>query len=142
MDSKNYICAQSDYAELARVRDFIEARALVFGFSDKEASQITLAVDEACTNLIRHAYQLDNKREFCVNIDQNINEFIVCISDNGSPFNPLEVDKPVMIDYFKNFQKGGLGIMLMRSVMDEVLYAPADSKNHKNTLVLKKYLHS
>ena len=142
MNNKNYICAPSDYAELAGIRDFVKSQALMFGFADDEASRISLAVDEACTNLIRHAYKQDKQREFCIYIDKKNNQFIVRINDNGAPFNPLEVNKPIMMDYFKNFQKGGLGIMLMRSVMDEILYAPADSFNKQNTLTLTKFLNA
>ena len=140
MSDKFLIKAISDYEELAKVRDFVFDHAILFGFSDEEASNISLAVDEACSNLIRHAFRMERNHNLAIKIESENNKFIVNILDDGEPFNPLDYGQPNMIDYFKNFQKGGLGIQIMRSVMDEISYSPADRKTKKNTLKLIKLL--
>jgi serine/threonine-protein kinase RsbW len=135
------ICAVGDFKELSRIRDFVFARALDRGFSDGDAQKIVLAVDEACTNLIEHAFKLDKSRNICVTVELEPNTFTVNIIDDGKPFDPTGVSKPDMDQYFKQFKKGGLGIHLMRSVMDEISYTPSTSSgDSKNILRLSKQI--
>lgn len=135
------VCATSDFTELYRIREFVMKRAEEFGFSDYDASQIGLAVDEACTNIIKHSFKTDKSKQFCVQIETNANFFIVEISDDGKPFDPLSVPEVNMKEYIKNYKRGGLGIHIIRNVMDEVEYSPSKGPNSMNTLKLKKYLH-
>lgn len=133
------ICVSSDFGELTHIREFVIHKAIEFGFNEEEAFRISLAVDEACSNLIRHAFKMDASQMICVIIQSDSNEFIVDIQDMGFPFNPLDVAPPEMMEYFKQFKKGGLGIHIMRSVMDEISYQPSQDKAAPNTLRLKKY---
>ena len=137
------ICAVGDFKELTKIRDFVFARAVDRGFSEGDAQKIVLAVDEACTNLIEHAFKLDKSRKICVTIEFDPNTFTVNIIDDGMPFDPMVVSTPDMDQYFKQFKRGGLGIHLMRSVMDEITYQPASSRNDsKNILRLSKQIAS
>lgn len=136
----NNLCTSSDLTELSRIRDFVLEKATGFGFRDADAQRIALAVDEACTNLIKHAYREDNNRKICVKIDAKSNEFNVYVLDDGAPFNPTDVDAPDMKEYFEKFKRGGLGIHIMRQVMDNIAYTPSDAKNPRNTLKLTKIL--
>ena len=133
------ICVSSDFGELTHIRDFVIHKALEFGFLEDEAFRISLAVDEACSNLIRHAFKMDASQRICVLIQTDSNEFIVDIQDMGFPFNTLDVAPQEMMEYFKQFKKGGLGIHIMRSVMDGISYQPSQDKAVPNTLRLKKY---
>ncbi len=137
----DYMCAICDFEELKKIRDFILEKALSFGFPDQEAQKIALAVDEACSNLIRHAYSFDPDKKICIEIETIQDKFTVKIQDNGSPFNPLDVDQPDMKEYFKKFRRGGLGIHIMRKVMDQITYEAAKNKNDKNILFLTKHLN-
>lgn len=131
-------CVAGELSELSRIRDFVEFRAKDFGFNEEDAYKISLAVDEACTNLIRYAYHLDASRKICINIETSSEQFVVNILDEGSPFNPLEIQPPEMGKYFKEFRRGGLGIHLMRSVMDKIEYYPSETKGSPNVLKLFK----
>jgi serine/threonine-protein kinase RsbW len=124
--------------ELSRIRDFVYNRAIHYGFADEEAQKISLAVDEACSNLIKHAFKFDRERQIQVEIEIGKKYFTVKIMDDGVPFNPLSVTEPDMKEYFNEFKRGGLGILIMRKVMDKISYTPSSSKNKKNTLLLKK----
>jgi serine/threonine-protein kinase RsbW len=53
---------ESRTERLIAVREFVSAAARSFGFNDEDVSKIALAVDEACTNIIKHAYQFDPKK--------------------------------------------------------------------------------
>jgi serine/threonine-protein kinase RsbW len=138
--NNDYMCVVCDYEQLGGIRDFISVKALQFGFSDDEAYRISLAVDEACTNLIRYAYKLDTSRKICVNIETQTSQFIVNVLDDGTPFNPLDIPSPEMEKYFKEFRRGGLGIHIMRTVMDRIEYQPATGSGSKNVLKLIKNL--
>lgn len=134
------ICASGDFTELEKIRDFVAAEASSFGFSGEDSQRIALAVDEACTNLINHAFKRDSNRKICIEIEPAKNQFIVNILDDGIPFNPLEVPQPDMQEYFKSYKRGGLGIQIMRLVMDEISYIPQSDSIKKNVLKLKKVL--
>jgi serine/threonine-protein kinase RsbW len=139
-NSNNTICISSDTAELSKVREFILQNAIAFGFSDEQSYKISLAVDEACSNLIRHAFKLDAKNNIYIEIEISTGIFSVKILDNGIPFDPLTVESPDMKEYFKQFKHGGLGIYIMRSVMDEIKYFPSSNNNSCNILKLTKLL--
>ncbi len=136
----NKVCANCDLPELFRIREFINEKAERFGFSDFDASQIGLAVDEACTNIIKHSFNLDKSKKLCVQVETNSDFFIVNISDDGKPFNPLSIPEVDMKEYIKQFKRGGLGIHIIRKVMDEIEYYPSQGNNTKNILKLKKSL--
>ena len=134
------ICALGDFEELSRIRKFVYSQAMNCGFKDEEAQKICLAVDEACSNLIRHAFHFDRSKEICIQVEFAKKLFTVSIIDEGIPFDPLSVETPNMSEYFKQYRKGGLGIQLMRKVMDEIDYSPSDDKHPRNVLKLKKAL--
>jgi serine/threonine-protein kinase RsbW len=71
---------------LLEVRDFVGEAARSFGFSEEEAANIILAVDEACTNIIKHAYQYATDKEIEVTIRQSKDSFEIRIFDNGKSF--------------------------------------------------------
>ena len=135
------ITFRSDYSELYRISEYIILNALSFGFDHENAEKISLAVDEACTNLIKYAYGLDNNKTIRLIIETNKKNFIVKIMDDGNPFNPLEVPMQNMKEYIGKMQKGGLGIHLMRSVMDDITYFPMNKSHPENVLKLQKTLN-
>lgn len=139
-NNENSICAVGDFKELFRIRDFVYTKAIKYGFEDEEAQKICLAVDEACSNLIRYAFRFDSSKEICIQVEFADNYFTVDIMDEGAPFDPLTVNTPDMNEYFRKFRKGGLGIQIMRKVMDEIYYSPSTSSNPRNILKLKKAL--
>ncbi len=114
---------------LADVREFVDECAVRFGFGDKEVSEITLAVDEACTNVIKHAYKGNPDSEFEVRILASGTEFQVVVRDWGASFKPEEVPLPNIKDKVKKHKAGGLGIFLMRKLMDTVEYRGQDASN-------------
>lgn len=130
----------ADYKNLENIRNYVKQFALKNGFNEEESDKIALAVDEACTNLIRYSFNFDKNQKIKISVQTDDRFFIVNIFDEGKPFNPLDVRKPDMNEYLLNFKKGGLGIHLIRSVMDEIGYLPSNDKNPQNTLILKKLL--
>lgn len=139
---QNKLCTNSDSAELERIRSFVINKASMIGFNEIDVGQIALAVDEACANLIKHAFKNNNAKIICIKIEHINNGLIINIFDDGKPFNPLDVPDRDMKEYFKNFERGGLGIHIIKKVMDEINYFPAKKGKPQNKLQLKKYLPS
>ncbi|TAL70936.1 MAG: ATP-binding protein [Bacteroidetes bacterium] len=140
LNKGNIICCCGDFSELYRIRKFIYKNAQLFGFDENESNKIALAVDEACTNLIKHSFNLDKSKEFCVTIEPSTLKFTIKILDSGEPFNPLQVVETNMNEYFKGYKKGGLGIQIIRAVMDEISYLPSNIERKENILILTKIL--
>ena len=134
------ICIPGDTAELVRVREFVEEMARRCGFTEEGAYKIVIAVDEACSNLIRHSYKLDSSRQLCIQVETAGKTITIKIIDSGISFNPLNVPPPDMGEYFRKFMHGGLGVHIIRQLIDQIEYIPADSSHPFNILKLVKSL--
>ena len=129
---------ESRTERLSAVRDFVSEAARSFGFSEEDVGKIALAVDEACTNVIKHAYRFDPTKKITISVRAGNGAFEVRIRDNGKGFDPTGVQQPDMKEYLTHFRRGGLGVYLMRSLMDKVEYEIRPGKN--NEVRLTKFL--
>jgi serine/threonine-protein kinase RsbW len=95
-----------------------------------------MAVDEACANVIDHAY--DGKPDGTVRIVCNASddEVTVTILDHGQPFDPHSVPPPDTTAPLQKRQEGGLGLYLMEKLMDSVQFE--FDKGKGNRLTMKK----
>lgn len=134
------ITIASEAENLSEVRDFVRVQAQRAGFDENDVARIVLAVDEACSNLIRHGYKFDSSHFLQVAIENEGNEFSIEVSDEAEPFDPLAVAPPDMTEYFKQFKHGGLGIHIINLVMDDVNYTPRSVDQPRNVLSLRKRL--
>ena len=116
---------------LASIRDFISSNAVKAGLSEDQIDNIMLAVDEACTNIIKHAYNSFPDGELSIKLEYDKKKFTVAIIDFGKTFNPDTVPKPDLQKYYKERKVGGLGMYLMKTLMDEVKYISVPGKYNK-----------
>ncbi|MCX6174444.1 MAG: ATP-binding protein [Ignavibacteriales bacterium] len=123
---------------LAVIRDFIKSAANHCGFSEDTTGKIILAVDEACTNIIKHAYKNSPEGNIIIKIKFSDPKFSVSITDEGSHFDPNTVPEPNLREYYKEKRVGGLGMFLIKKLMDEVNYSTLSG--NKNQVILVKYL--
>ena len=130
---------ESRTEQLNAVRQFVSEAAREFGFSVEEVSKIALAVDEACTNVIKHAYKYDSSKHLTITIKPEKEKFEVLVTDTGLQFDPAGLQTPDMREYLAHFKKGGLGVYLMKNLMDEVEYQIDPGR--KNEVRLIKYLN-
>ncbi len=91
-------------------------------FNDSTAKDISLAVDEAVTNTIKHAYHFDRTRRVTLQFTITETDLTIDIRHDGSPISDTEIHLPDMEEYMKQYRKGGLGIVLMTRIMDSVTY--------------------
>lgn len=135
---KKSLTIESRTERLIAVREFVSEAAREFGFADEEIGKIALAVDEACTNIIKHAYRFDPSKNLIVSVKQANGAFQVSIQDTGLQFNPAQIHRPDMKEYLSHFRRGGLGVYLMKSLMDKVEYDIKPGRT--NEVRLTKYL--
>ena len=115
---------------------FIKNSAEKRGFSSKEMNRIQLAVEEVLVNIISHAYPDDSgdiEITYYIREDKGL---VVEVVDWGIPFDPLSVPEPDIEASLEDREIGGLGIHIMRNIMDEVYYERAE---HRNILTLVKH---
>lgn len=135
---KDRLVVSNDTKHLIVVRDFICRLIRQSRLDRQEENKVVLAVDEAVTNIIEHGYDegADGSIEFEVEADAG--HFQIVIRDTGRVFNPESIPNPNMKDHVQRGHKKGLGIFLMRQIMDEVRYKFKDGV--KNELTLVKFI--
>jgi len=108
----------SDPANLAATRRAIDAFCGNCGFDEHTGGQIMICVNEALTNVMRHAYQGAVDRPIVVRVEMVEDSVRVSIRDWGSGVNPLEVPQPKR----DPLRPGGLGLLCLQQLMDEVAF--------------------
>ncbi len=103
--------------------------------SEGDKHQVTLAVEEVCANLIIHSHDCNPKEEIHLEVKALDKKIIVEITDKGDAFNLLEYEVPDLSQVIGEKRKGGIGILLVKKIMDEIEF---ESKNGKNICRLIK----
>lgn len=132
------ITITSELSNLRLVRQFISKEAKKFGFNEIEAEKIILAVDEVCTNSIKHSYKNKPSGKIDIEIKSQENKFIVIVSYDGIPFKvkKMRIESPVeKYIQTKKAKRGKLGMYIIHKFMDEVKYLRVKGKN---TVMLTK----
>jgi len=129
----------SETQHLALVREFIRKSIQASHLKKEEYGKIVLAVDEAVTNIIRHGY--DGLPQGIVELEIIVSpeQFEIILRDSGKKFSPSKIPRPNIAEHVAKGIKGGLGLFLIRQVMDEVHYCYKEG-NNTNELRLVKYI--
>ncbi|HAP36997.1 MAG TPA: ATP-binding protein [Bacteroidetes bacterium] len=135
---KSTLTIPSQTERLNDVREFVSELARTHGFIEDDINKITIAVDEACTNIIKHGYAYAPDKNITIDIVRKGNDFEIIISDNGKQFDANAIQSPDMKDYFAHYRRGGLGVYLMKRIMDKVEF---NLHSDKNVLRMIKTLH-
>ena len=122
---------------LGAVRRFVEAHAQELGFSANDIEELKLAVDEACTNVINHAYSGNEYGTVELSISKDTEKFTVIIRDKGRAFDTESYHMPDLRGSVQKRRGGGYGVFIMRNLMDDVHY---QSHGDTNEVRLVKWL--
>ncbi len=116
----------SQYKAIRKACHTVAEAAESAGLGSDAVFHVQLAVDEACTNVVEHAYEGGSEGEIHISWGTEriagIDYFVVRIEDRGKCFDPADVPPPTMSTDPRELQIGGLGIYLMRKMMDRVEY--------------------
>jgi serine/threonine-protein kinase RsbW len=126
------------YKYLNEMREFAAQAAKDAGMDDTEVYAVESAVDEACTNIIEHAYGLDNGGEIECTCDAEDDRLTIILRDHGKPFDPSIVTEPDLSSGIEKRPPGGLGVYLMRQLMDEVRFESLGEAGNLLTMVKHK----
>lgn len=108
------------------------------GVDERTMQQIRLAVDEACANVINHAYDNGERGDMEVACFQDADSLIIRVRDWGPGFDLSDVPEPDLSAPLEDRSLGGLGLFLVRHFMDRVEYACSDETG--NELIMCKRL--
>jgi len=115
---------------LGELREFVTKVGKKHDFSDKIINAFKLAIDEAGTNVIRHSYRGSESEGFItIRALVKKNSLTVCLIDQGKYFDPKHVKDPDLQRYVDIGKKGGLGIFIMRKLMDDIDYRRTEEGN-------------
>jgi len=114
---------------LDEIRDFVAEVARDGGFDDKEIYSVQLAADEAASNIIEHAYEGIADGQIELTCEMRGAELVIAMQDHGKSFDFKKYKKPDLKADLSERQIGGLGVYLMRKLMDEVNYRSSGTGN-------------
>ncbi|MGE5463072.1 MAG: ATP-binding protein [Syntrophothermus sp.] len=123
---------------LDEIREFVGAVARGGGFSDKDVYNIQLATDEAASNMIEHSYENIPDGVIDLSCGMEGDKIRIVLIDYGEPFDPSIIPMPDLKADLSDRKIGGLGIFLMRKLMDEVHYEPKADKSNVLTMIKRK----
>ena len=130
----------SSTENLSLIRDFVANIGKQAGLAETELSMVELAVDEACANVIEHAYGLDQTKEVIVRSRLDGDAITIEVVDTGKGWDPATVEQKDIKRLVEGRRSGGLGMRMMKLVMDEVEYniKPGERNELRMTKKLKK----
>lgn len=112
----------SSTENLAMIRDFVGGIAVRAGLAEAEASMLELAVDEACANVMEHAYDKDTTKDVAIKAVLDGETIQIEVVDTGKGFDPKSIEQKDLKRLVAERKSGGLGMRMMKAIMDEVHY--------------------
>jgi serine/threonine-protein kinase RsbW len=126
---------KNDLSELKALHQHLKNWGEDISLPEISISRINICLDELFTNIVSYGFKddLEHIIKFTLNLDNQL--VIINIEDNGKPFNPLEKMDPDFPENVENAKIGGLGIHIIRNLMDNVSY---EREQGNNKLTMKK----
>ena len=125
------ICVEAKIEQISIVTEQIDQKMEQAGFSEKKKALIAIAIDEIMSNIIYYSGSKIIEIEYAV----SNTEVVISFADNGIFYNPLEAIAPDVTIPAAERKIGGLGIYMVKELMDEITY---QNKNGKNILQIRK----
>jgi anti-sigma regulatory factor (Ser/Thr protein kinase) len=119
-------------SQMSAIRERVRTSATEFGFDEETVPRLVLAVDEACTNIIRHAYQGKTDCKIEMDISHDASQWEVRLRDYGKKCDPSKLKGRELEDV----RPGGLGLFFIKQAFDEVLFDPSTEVG--SCLILRK----
>ncbi len=138
IEKKFELTVPSSTENLALIREFVGSIAQQSGMNALDSGKLELAVDEACANVIEHAYGNDTTKEVIIRATLDDESLSIDVEDTGHGFDPNAVKQEELEELVNKRKTGGLGMRLMKTLMDEVRYEIEPGK--KNALHMSKRL--
>lgn len=115
--------------KLGEIRSFIKRVLDDHQVPEMEKNTIVLAVDEVCANLIIHSHNCNPREQLELKVNINGKSITFDIIDKGIGFNIENYKEPSLNEIVKQKKKGGIGLMLVKRIMDEIEFIEGDKIN-------------
>ncbi|MBA3699765.1 MAG: ATP-binding protein [Planctomycetes bacterium] len=137
MKFHQHLTISNDHAYLSQVRDLVSRGVTVGDFPSHFLNRLQIAVDEAVTNIIEHGYagHARGSARIEITVDVDSERFRIQIVDTGMSFDPNQMTDVDIQSHVAAGKAGGLGVFLMRKIMDQVDYQYQSGKMNQLTLV-------
>jgi serine/threonine-protein kinase RsbW len=136
MTDTRYLTLPARFENIPTIALFVAEAARAAGMSEAEAFHCQMAADEACTNIVEHAYGDDKAGVIEITVTVRPGRLTVQIVDYGEGFEPSDVPTPAFSGDVESLQPGGIGLHLMRQLMDDVRFSFGPDRNQ---LIMEKY---
>lgn len=133
-DARHLLRVSAEPTNLARVRRFVEGRAIEFGADPTAASDVVQAVDESVTNIIKHGYR---GAHGIVEVEMELlaGTLVVRLRDHAPSFDSTRVPRPDLGLPLERRPLGGMGVHLTRELTDEVRHRSPPGWGNELTLI-------
>ena len=121
--------------ELDALFQHIEQFGHSHGLPKKQIFQINLALDELFTNIVSYGFPDGNSHWIDFKLRLENNEVVIHIEDNGIPFDPVSAPTSGSVPPLEKCKIGGLGLHIVKKMMDEIAY---ERRGDKNIITIKK----
>jgi anti-sigma regulatory factor (Ser/Thr protein kinase) len=130
---------KNELSELKALNRYLNKWGDDMGLPPDSILRINICIDELFTNIVSYGFD-DNVEHFVKFTLKGDNEFVIInIEDDGMPFNPLEKIDPDFPENVESAKIGGLGILIIRKLVDNISY---ERRQGKNTLTMKKNIQA
>ena len=120
----------NDLSEIDAVRDTLDNLASELGIAMQALMPLQVALDEVVSNVVKYAWDDDGRHEFLVRITVQPDRVDLEIFDDGRAFNPLTASEPKRPVDGQRPKPGGLGIHMVKRLVDGITYQRVDGRNH------------
>jgi serine/threonine-protein kinase RsbW len=127
----------SETQNLAMIRDFVELAVRRTPIGGPDIEKLKLAVDEACANVMEHAYGKDATKELTVRVSYDQAEVAVEVIDSGPAYDPTQFIPRELTDLQAMKRDGGMGIRLMKMATDDLVWS-SDGQGHNCLRLVKR----
>lgn len=134
MNTRSSLRTTAELNNLAEIRRFVEETASALGVAPAVIPGVILAVDEAVTNIIVHGYQ-GQGGAVEIEVSREGDALVIRLRDEAAPFDPTSVPPPDLTLPLEQRTPGGLGIHLIRQIMDEITHRVTPQGGNELTLV-------
>ncbi len=118
-----------DKSNLKNVRDFVSGVLDNYRIPDVDINLVVVAIDEVCSNLMIHSHSCNNKESIEVRVLNNGDSFVFEIIDTDEIFDIPNYDAPTLDKIIKDKRSGGIGLILVKKIMDEIQIEKNGSAN-------------
>ena len=126
---------RSNPSELLTLCNYLEDFGNKMELPQKCLFELNLGLDELFTNIISYGFRDGSDHQIKFTLAKDEETVVVRVEDDGIPFNPLKAGGPDLVQDLDSIKIGGLGIHLVKKMMDDIEYQRAEGKNK---LTLKK----